>query len=229
MLKKYKNELYHLVSRGNFNLSDFSIKEAKENKSSQQQLKYKESKMILTIEESEDSFHNFRIWYTKFEKGYPKVGPSPQKGHTNFASIKNIINSWLNNELKKFILEIEEVDFWSQLSNNKDSFKLEYINFNDSSQFTNDEKEQVKLSLKEAAILIQENILLSKGQFKILEERISYLISTLDRIDKKVDWKTLAIGSFISMILNMGVDTDTGKLIWEILKKVFSNVPALPI
>lgn len=230
MLKKYKNEIYLLLAKGNFQVPQFKLKNVETNTHNQQILSYKDSGMNFYIDQSPVSFHSFRVWYNKFEVGLPKVGPNPHADNKyfNFAQVKNILNSWLNNELLKYLDESGEPDFWKELSHSNEIFTLNEIKFNENENFDLEDRERLKLSLKEAELIIKDDAILSTVQVKILEDRINYLISAVDRMSNKMDWKSLAIGTIISMILNMGVDTQTGKQIWDVIKALFTTIKYLP-
>lgn len=228
MLKKYKNELFILINDTNLNPSDFTMEEnTYGNGVGRNTLTYKNTELKLSIDENPSTFHSFKVTGTKFEKNFPSSSLTDK--YSDFSIIKSYIKTWLNDEVKGFIEEDEEQDFWQVQNNINNQLKLEFIDFEDESPFTVEDKEQIILALGEAKSRIKNKVDLNMEQELVLDSRIEYLIKVIDRVENKTDWKTIAIGGILSTILNMGVDTETGKMLWEIFKVVFSSIPQLPM
>lgn len=178
-----------------------------------------------SIGASKHCYDNLESIYTTFAPGNPTVA-FPRDRYANFEEIKKNFTNWVNNHLKGYIDELNEIDMWNQSSQLVETKTIEKIDFNDNSPFSKEEIIQIKLGLNEAKLVIINNFNLSENQIEIIENRFRYLEEAIDRTNK-TDWKGIAISTVIGLVLNLGVDTNTGKAIWELFIKVFSNIPMI--
>lgn len=227
LIKKYKNQIYNTLNRKGFNPKDFIIEDINENGYDIGQLRYKRQEMLFQFISSKDSFHYFDVRYKKFDKGLPWTDLPSGSKFIEFEIVLGIFSMWLDDELSEYINETVTKDLWLIAESNKGSLKLDYIDFDDNSPFTLEEKEQLKLGLNEAKTLLLKEFNFNEHQMKVVEKRLQYLGESIER-NTKTDWKGIAVSTIIGLILNLGIDTESGKLVWDLFGKVLDNLPSLP-
>ena len=109
-------------------------------------------------------------------------------------------------------------DLWSQLQFYS-PLTTAFID-DDLKQFSSEQKEQIRLSIKDFERLIVENYAPTKEQLKFISDRLSYLGNAVDRLNR-FDWKGLAISIVTSIAINLSVDTEGGKLLFKLFQQAF--------
>ena len=231
MLTKYQNQIFQTIVAAGLNVRDFSFEKKLLNDGNvtRYYLTLKDSFLHFIIEESPKSYHNFNYWYKENRKLSRELGAFPAlPNRATFNVVKDDLNKWLKEHALPHKIDSKEPNLWEQLNDLGNDFQIEHINFEDNESFSVEEKKQVILSLNEAKLRIQETVVLSEPQFKMLNDRFDYLEKAIDRIENKTDWKSLTMGSIISLLLNMYVGQDTGAVIWNIIINALSFIPSLP-
>ncbi len=68
---------------------------------------------------------------------------------------------------------------------------------------------------------------LTRKDIRILDGHIKYLSAAVDRLNK-FDWKGVALGTIIAIIIQLTLDTEKGQRIFEFFQRVFSYIIYLP-
>ncbi|MBM2817284.1 MAG: hypothetical protein HW421_4046 [Ignavibacteria bacterium] len=124
-------------------------------------------------------------------------------------------NVWLKN----LIREISQEDKWQRLQN--EIIKIDFDFKADNNKFSFNEYQVLcgKLDL----FLDKMNLLeIEESDLNLLMQNIEHLKDIAKDISK-IDWKNLFIGSIVSIIIQLSLSQETGKLIWQICKEVFNN------
>ena len=223
LLKKYKNRLFLLMNELSLDVSDF-VKREEEGKFI---LCHKISSFEFSIRFHNDDYHLFDCLMTTFAPGN-KVVNIPNETYCGFDKVEELFQYWIIRDLGAFLAEESEIDMWDQSNNYLKTATIDKIDFDDNSPFDEIEKEQVKLGIGEAKSIVINSFKFSAEQVIIINKRFDYLEKAIDR-NNKTDWKSIAISTILGLIMNLGVDTNTGKGIWDLFLKVFQNLPMLPM
>lgn len=122
---------------------------------------------------------------------------------------------WLEN-LKR---EINSPNKWDRLDKEIKGLRIKFENEED--KFSAQEYQELKIKID----------VLKKGvdQIGLLAEQVSVINSKLDHLTElaqemnKFDWKSLFIGTIISIIIQLNVTAENAKSLWALIKRVFSN------
>lgn len=230
MLTKYKNKIFQIVKDTGLNVKDFSFeKTIFDDKSEGYKLILIDSYFAFFLEESEESHHKFKYWFKIYEKNFPTSGLIPPgTAYLFFDDIKSGVEKWLKGNVIEYLKDSQESNLWDKINESGINFQTEKNNFEDNQTFSIEEKQQVTLSLNEARLRIQETLILNEPQFKMLSNRLDHLERVLGRIEHKTDYKSLFLGSIVSLLLNMYVGQETGNAILNILINTLSTIPNLP-
>lgn len=228
MRKKHKNEIYSIISDSEFDQNEFEFVESdiEEDELPTNKLLYKNSPFIFTIRTSRENFNLFDYQYVQYCPDYSMTDFFPKRDYTSFEIVANSLRAWLKNHIKEYIEDKTEPDLWSELQNGNKSFEINKIDFDNKDSFTANERNQVTMALNELKILISKNFRTSEEEQKLVTDRLDYLIDSSDRLNK-FDWKSLAISTLLSISLSLTLDTTKGKILFELFRKVFSNIPLL--
>lgn len=135
-----------------------------------------------------------------------------------WLQLEDAYNKWLGYLKREMQLE----DKWEKLNNEIQSLQL-YKEGNDflNSKFTVPEY----LEIKQKIFQLKDGI----ARLELLPEQIALLNDKLDLVLDmttqlgRFDWKSLFIGTIVSIIIQLGVTQDNAKAIWALIKQVFHN------
>lgn len=224
--KKYKNDLYNSIVSKGFDLDNFVLSEQKIEGYPSTTLRYKASPFYFVIRVSNDSFENFDYKFIKFSPGYKSSEFEPTQGWASFETVENAFNIWLEKDIKEFLIEENELDLWAEFQNGNKTFNIHKIDFDDKSAFSSDERNHLVLAINDLKLLIHKNLQTTSEEQFLVDERLTYLLESSVKLNK-FDWKGLAISTIISISISLSLDTARGQVLFNLFKKVFSNLPKL--
>ena len=223
MRVKYKNELYHIISENGLEPRDFEITEITEHELPTTLLTYKKTQFKFIIRNSHQSYELFDYQFTLYGPEFSLSGIYPNDEFTYFETVANEFEEWINENIHKYIEDQNEVDLWQQLKSGNRTLDIDNIDFNNKDDFKRDEKKQINLAMNELKLLIQRNFHINDSELEIINDRLNYLVDATDRLNK-YDWKSLVISTLISISIALSLDTEKGKLLFELFRKVFIQI-----
>ena len=221
MLKKYKNGFIEIIQRNNLDPRQFEAKESKDGIYESFTLQFRGSPFKFVTRSNDTNFHSFDCASTEFKPRFPMGGHT--LGWQNIQFIHTKFETWLTNELNVYLEEQTSPDLWEQINSQESLFPSPLSDEQDFSDFSEEEKTQLRLALSEFRLQIAETFKPTEEQMKIIDARIGYASDALDRLNR-FDWKSILISTALSISVALSLDTTRGKLLFELLKKVFSNV-----
>lgn len=121
---------------------------------------------------------------------------------------------------------MELPDLWSQLQTYSFFSQASSIPEDDLQPYRDDEKAKIKERLQQLEDHIAEKYDLFDEQLEFIKERLDYLSRAVDRLNR-FDWKAQAISTFISIAVNLGIDTATGRGLLQYIKQLFGSIAGL--
>lgn len=122
---------------------------------------------------------------------------------------------WLDNLKRETQLE----DKWERLQQEIESIEIPFSN--DNSTFTVSEFEILRENFKLIKTKIL-NIGLTEPQNEIIISKLDFLLEQSKTMNK-FDWKSLFIGTIITIIIQLSLSQEQGTAIWNLIKEVFKN------
>ncbi|WP_428658159.1 hypothetical protein [Runella sp.] len=226
MKKRDKNTLFNLISELGFNQRDFELVDEYVDNLPATIIKYKNTQFIFVIRNSKESFDDFDFKFIQFGPSYEFTEYYPDVEFVNFESVYKSFRSWILNHIVPYIEEITEQDLWELYKSSDKSLNLSLIDFNDKSYFLPDEIRQISTSINELKFLIHKNLSTNITEQNLVIERLDYLIESSQRLNK-FDWKSLVLSTLIGISTTLTLDTQTGKILFDLFKKAFSTLPTL--
>jgi hypothetical protein len=224
MLKKYKNQLAELITSLSLPVNNLSVVTENESSGSVTYIRLKDHPLYFGIIESQDSFDSFKYKHVRFSPGLPET--TPQGYNSTFSNILNVFERWVKNDLNEYLNEAHIPDMLEGLLSSNGSFSMNTIDFNSNELFTFEERRLLKVGLEEIKTLVKESLNLTEGEFSILNSRIDYLEEASDRLNK-FDWKGVLISTVLSIITTLTLDTEKGRVLYDLFSKVLENLPKL--
>ncbi|WBL26752.1 hypothetical protein [Zunongwangia sp. HGR-M22] len=226
MRVKYRNQLYRIITENNFEPQDFEILEKSIDNLPSIILKYKNSPFEFVIRNSMNSYELFDYQYTEYGPQYNLSAIYPNSEFTEFETVLSEFEDWLYTTLKEYIEDQNEIDLWSQIKFNRESLDINSINFENKERFLIEERKQISLAINELKFLINERFETNENEQKIINDRLEYLIEATERLNK-YDWKSLVISTLLSISIALSLDTNKGKLLFELFRKVFLQIQTI--
>ena len=211
LLTTQKDNLFDLIERADLSPLQFEFQDVESQLAYAQiatKLKFKGTDYFYLFETSKDNLGNHFAIFCPGNSAY-----SGNEYTGTWEKHQTCFHKWLLN-LRR---EISASNKWDRLSQEISGLNLAYEN--DSNRFTIQEFEDIQ---NKVTILKQKIILigLPEEQINALNNKLDNLI-TLAKEMNKFDWKSLFIGTIISIIIQLSVTPENAKSIWEIIKQVF--------
>lgn len=225
MFKKDKNSFYEIIRQENLNPELFQGKEKKHFF-----LSFIEREKITTFTISLKNNHNKFIVKNestllntfKSRYSFTEFLLSNWEKKQSLEKVLQDFRYWLKKYVKPYLEEINTPDFWDQADKYK-SFVIESkINEENTTDFSEEEKENVRDSINKFNKLVEENFHPTEKQSEFIKEHLDYLSESANRLNR-LDWRGLAISTFIAISINLSVDTERGRILWRLFEQAFQS------
>ncbi|MDR6546546.1 hypothetical protein J2810_002605 [Chryseobacterium rhizosphaerae] len=228
MLKKYKNEVYQIIKeKFNLDTGRFTITDFEERQSPITEIKVIDSEMCFQFFNPFSSWEQFRYRYTAFRPilSISEFIPNNSQILNEDETFKHFEN-WIRNHAVPFIEEMDSIDRWNNFQFEQNIFTLLDANILDNAPFTTHQIQYITSSTNVLRESIVERINPTEAQMQYIMERLDYLVDATDRLGK-FDWYGVFLSTLISIAINMGVDTGTPQVLYELVKQAFSSFKLL--
>ena len=142
--------------------------------------------------------------------------------YTSLESIHSRFIYWLNEHVKTYLEEQTTPDLWAMSQEEHDIFGPSEFNLGDATNFAPHEQEALRIAIAAFRLRIIESFQPIEEQLIQVDQRLKYLTDSVDRLNK-IDWKSLLLSTIIGIATSLSLDTERGRLLFEIAKQVFSN------
>jgi hypothetical protein len=215
LLTSQKDELFDIILSKGLSPLQFQFYVARSKISDSKDiniLRYKESDFNFSFEENRGS--NYSIFCPGSEKFEEHQFPG------SWAQQIQDFKKWLSYLLR----EINTPNKWERLQKEIAEIGINYNN--DQDKFNVNEYEE----LKHRMLLFKERtaqIGLSEDQMTVLNGKLDHLIEQAKEMNK-FDWKSLFVGTIMSLVIQLTVPANTAKTLWSLVSQVFNNYYFLP-
>lgn len=118
------------------------------------------------------------------------------------VAIKEIFIGWLENSVKRYLLNRDMPDPIDEFIKGSTFSFTENIPGDEESNFTDKEREQIHNAVEQLRLSIIENYQLSNEKLEHIERELKYLKEATHRLNKK-DWKAVAEGIILNIAVNL--------------------------
>jgi len=218
VLKKYRNRLLQVIQEAGLDPKIFHTEEGKEGSFIVQLI---DTQLSFKTTTSLNDFNRLKFTCVLFQPNFPKLIPS-----TEWMKEDEVIRDfiyWLENHVKPCIQETAEPDLWKLIESQIPLGTESEISQEDTATFSDDEKTRLRMSLNEYRLLLIKNFEPSREELKVIDDRLKYLSDSVDRLNR-MDWRSVAFTALIAISTALALDTDKGRLLFDLFKQVFSGL-----
>ncbi|MDQ3021320.1 MAG: hypothetical protein M3R36_12235 [Bacteroidota bacterium] len=208
LLLTQKNQLFDLIELEGLSPIQFNIIETENRLGLSTRFEYANSGFFLF--ESEISDFLSHVIYSPGDFTF-QSGTNTKDWNENIKHFRG----WLN-YLKR---EINAPDKWGKLQSEIENLNL--IGAEDEDKFSASEYEQLKVKMETLKKKISE-LSLNPKQSEIINSKLDYLTMIALTLNK-FDWKSLFIGTIISIIIQSSISPENSKALWLLIKGIFNN------
>jgi len=133
------------------------------------------------------------------------------------------MHTWIHKHLKLYLEEQTTPDLWAEAQGQAEFIRPDLDSPDAQRLFSDEEKNQIRLSIKQAKMLLKETLAPTAEQLKRIEQRLDYLAEAVDRLNK-FDWKGVLLNTIIGVTTALSLDTHRGEQVLKIFKDAFSGV-----
>jgi len=227
MLKKYKNGFIKIITEQGLDPQDFKVEERKTRYTFTFAIQFIDSPLVFEVKNAHRSHHLFECNFVVFKPGFPKdcVHSIKVKGDRYWLEIDNVyteFKKWLVDSVLQYVDESLQPDLWKKIGHQMQLVTANEISKEEMTPFLEDEKTQLRLTINEFRSLVKKTFQPSQEEIKIIKNRLDYLSDALDRLNR-LDWRSLAFTTIISISIALTLDTEQGKVLFNLFKQVFSK------
>jgi hypothetical protein len=220
---------YKLAVRDHLGKSEFPISLFEFESNDRFRIFLSNTELKFEIEQSPKDFNSFQIYYNQYKPDYPLLGPIGS--NYKISNIFEHLDYWLKTAIEPYLNEVQSSELWRSfetrsLFNGVFDSDQNFENSDDYSYLTVSEVQHLKNAVSQIKYEIQNEFQISNSLAKVINSKLDYLIESTDRLNK-FDIKGTLLNTFLSIGINLGVDTESGKILYVIFKDAFSAAPFL--
>lgn len=209
LLPSQKTVIVQTIRNFEFSLSGFDLNELDES-SNTISVYYKNTDFYYSI--STDTVGNFIARYSPAEDKWNGSNIS-----NNWEDLISSFEDWLV-YLKR---EVGASDEWGLIQDEINNLYTIGSTGKDDTKFTTEEYKVLEVKIEELKDKIAKLDLL-ESQLEIINKKLDDLLIKAKSMNK-IDWKNLLVGSVLSLIFQLSIDTNTGREIFGLAKNLFQN------
>lgn len=222
MLNSYKNGFLDIINDAGLDQEKFRSFDDKDEQHNIFVIEVINTPLKFIVRTSPEDFKSLDCRFTLFGPEFPGSGIIPDSQYTSIKEIYKLFKKWLDGVVKTYFEELLIPNLWERINQNSEAFLCDLddiaISF-----FTEEEKDQIKFALHKFVALISEEFKPSQSESDFIIKRIDYLSEALHRLNR-TDWKGLAISTLIGISMALTLDTNQGKVLFGLFKKVLSHI-----
>jgi hypothetical protein len=223
MLKRYKNGFFNLIKEAGLSPTDFHVEDAIFEGLPAFIISLGDTPLkFIVVSDSQIRYEDdFDFAYTTFAPDFPQIPTDLTGDRFSIQDIYEQFKAWLTEHVIEYIDDLITPDLWAQIQKDKTLVNGDKISGDELTEFSKEEKIQLKLSINEFKQAIVTNFSPSETEMRIIDDRLNYLGKALDRLNR-FDWRAIALSSLISITIALSLDTQKGHLLFELFKQLFS-------
>jgi hypothetical protein len=236
VLKNYRNGFINIIREhgldpANFHAEDSSVtRELTDGETTEESvftIQFMATGLKFTIRNPPYDLHSFNTSWTRFDVGFPEapvfVRPDfeyPQ----DIGKVYEWFVYWLLHEVQVYIDEMTLPDLWQQIEQQKQLVPVDPLTDYETSPFTEPEKQQLRAAMEQFRVLMRQELKPTQGQLEVIDQKLDYLMTAADRPVNRFDWKGIALGTVIAIAIQLSLDTERGRQLFELFKQAFAAV-----
>jgi hypothetical protein len=217
--------IFQVIKEEGLNPESFKTIELHDQIRSVFSLRFRTTPFVFEIGQSKDSFHLFDCRFVEFSPDnkwsdfYPSI-----KEWTNIETIIADFREWINRHIREYLHNLLEPDLWEQIDQGKALISGEALSSEETTPFSDEEKLQLKMSINEFRVLVKETFQPSEEKYKVIDERLEYLSNALDRQFNRIDWRSLALSTLLSISATLSLEPEKVNTLFGLFRQVFIKV-----
>ena len=113
-------------------------------------------------------------------------------------------------------------DLWAVSQQENEVFGIPTFDLSETPDYSSKDKDILRIAVAAFRSRLIESFHPEKDQLDQIDQRLNYLTKSIDRLNK-IDWKSLLLSTVIGIATSLSLDTERGRLLFEIARQVFSN------
>lgn len=209
-----------IIPESGFDPKLFSAEDSTLNKERFFIIRLRNSPILYAIRPFQESFDDFECVRSQFLAGFPLGGRAVSIGTRGlFDGFKG----WLNDVVKPYLDEVSTPDLWKILEDTHSEAIRQLGTPDDFHSFSEEERIQLKRSIDELRLSIENNFKLQEKQLAITNRLLQHLSDAVDK-HNKFDWRGIAISVAFTIVTNLALDPEQASQLYQLFKEAFSNI-----
>jgi len=225
MLKKYRNGFIEIIEKSGYTTSQFKHHEKDIDGSPAFILQLENTPLYFMARNNPHNFHELDAKYVEFSPGYTQSDYYPANGWGSIENVYYYFQVWLSEHVDLYREEIGAPDLWEQLDHQV-LFDIDPLAEPSENLFNKVEKQQVSNAIENFERMVKSEFSPSEEQIEMMNNRLEYLVESLEKQNKS-DWQSIAISTLISISITLTLDTEKGKILFELFKSAFHSAGKL--
>lgn len=221
MLKQYKNQFIPTIQELGLDPTQFSTQDLTEEGETIFEIKLRESSLIFQAKHTKTNFHHFQHRRSVFRPTYPVTQWSATS--IDFPKIIEAFTIWVKKDVQQFLEESLLPDLWTTIQYNQGLLTDSVLDEHSQSTFSGEEIQQIHIAIQKFHVLVNETFQASQEETRLVKDRLDYLSHAADRLNR-FDWKGIALSTLISISITLSLDTNQGKVLYQLFQQAFQHV-----
>ena len=226
MLKTHKNGFIQLMRNADLTPERFQVRETFPGGRPHFVLSLLGTPFRFTTRMNHENYDDFDCQFVRFAPGFPLSDWYPSKNWCHIGDIYSKFSAWLVDDIRRFFDEVEEPDLWAQIQSQKSVVSDAPLVDDDREPYTGTEQTQLRMAIKEFRQLVIDRFEPTGEHLSLIDDRLDYLSEQVSQLNR-INWRSLALSTLISITIALSLNNEQGKELFELFKRVFTNVVLL--
>ena len=224
MKKVYKNAIFTYLLSHPLGLNNFELKED----DTVLQIMYLPFNGLFKYHFIQDpnTFDKFSTSYIVYAPNFP-ARRSYDVQSVNFNTAFSNFQNWLRVAVEEYINDEKEIDLFEEYQKQSNIAAINEEEYSHLTEFTDGEKKSIQAGLNEIKLLIASRFQATEEQLTVVHNRIDYLVTAVDRLNK-IDFKGIFINTIIAIMIALNLDTAKGHELYNLFMQIIQFTPILP-
>jgi len=180
------------------------------------------SKLSFTVICSPQSFSYFNCRRIQFTPIINLKVENVFSSWQHFDKIQQEFTKWLQYNVSLYLKNEMAPDLWAVSQQENEVFGIPTFDLSETPDYSSKDKDILRIAVAAFRSRLIESFHPEKDQLDQIDQRLNYLTKSIDRLNK-IDWKSLLLSTVIGIATSLSLDTERGRLLFEIARQVFSN------
>jgi len=187
-------------------------------------LTFRKTPLMFWFIEHPDDFNLFLYRYTTFTRNFRAIDVIGE--YTSIEHPIEVFRTWLDQHIQVAINDELEPNLWSNSHEFHNILGIDVIKNRDTSNFSENEVLMIDVAIERFADLIEDELSPDEEQSQQIREDLGNLAKSTRKLNR-FEFQGFVISTLTGIIINLAIDTDKGRILYELFLKALDSAKYL--